>query len=784
MKISELDLEPAAINFLKSEGYEKLFEPQAKAVKAGLFDDKKNILVTIPTASGKTLIAMLATLSHLLKNKTKVVYLSPLRALTSEKYNEFKKLEKLNLGRQINVAISTGDSKEKKVKLKDADVIFLTNESMDANLAFNPEWVDNIGLVISDEIHLIGDEFRGATLEIILTRLKSSITFPKKLPRIIGLSATISNSDELADWLNCKLINSDFRRVPLSESVYHRNIITNQNGVTNEGNLIRKKNLETGELEVKDRHEKEWLGLGLDTIDNGDQCLIFAMTRKNAVAWARESGNEVKKILTENQVKELKKISMKILPKAKHDTTKLIKELANAVENGTAFHHAGLDQRCRTIVEDEYKNRRIKLLTATPTLAAGVNLPARRVIIPNLMRFTTHGMDHISILEYKQMCGRAGRPQYDDEGESIIIAKKSHDEVLEKFVKGIPEPLKSQTLLHDSTLRINLLTFIYKINGDFKNIIKFFSQTFAAHQQNNPEEVENKIKEQIKKLQEYKVINQQSSGKYKTSEFGKKVFELRIDPETAFEMSGYIMNLSSGRYHTFGILYMITHLAEFNLQYDLPPKFYNKMEYHIKENQSLYKEQFNIECYLCHGTGEDDHEEECVLCEGSGREEGVNPKTCNLSLLIIYEWIYLKTYEEMSNEIDTEPGDIYYIRNNARTLLNVFTKLVEFWKGIEIKNGREQITTRYTRLITECENLNKRIHYGVPQNYLDLVDLNQIARIRAKILYHSKYNLRTKSDLKEFLEKDEQNVKKLAAIDKIGIVLAKSIKSQVEKKVK
>ena len=165
------------------------------------------------------------------------------------------------------------------------------------------------------------------------------------------------------------------------------------------------------------------------------------------------------------------------------------------------------------IISGLYKNRRIKLLTATPTLAAGVNLPARRVIIPNLMRFTTHGMDHISILEYKQMCGRAGRPQYDDEGESIIIAKKRHDEILETFVKGIPEPLKSQTLLHDSTLRINLLAFIYKINGDFKNIIKFFSQTFAAHQKNNPEEVENKIKEQIKKLQEYKVINQQSSGR-------------------------------------------------------------------------------------------------------------------------------------------------------------------------------------------------------------------------------------------------------------------------------
>ena len=90
MKISKLDLKPEIIDFLNSEGYEELFEPQEEAVKAGLFDDKKNILVTIPTASGKTLIAMLATLSHLSKHKTKVVYLTPLRALTSEKFEEFK----------------------------------------------------------------------------------------------------------------------------------------------------------------------------------------------------------------------------------------------------------------------------------------------------------------------------------------------------------------------------------------------------------------------------------------------------------------------------------------------------------------------------------------------------------------------------------------------------------------------------------------------------------------------------------------------------------------------
>ena len=151
--------------------------------------------------------------------------------------------------------------------------------------------------------------------------------------------------------------------------------------------------------------------------------MIFAMTRKSSVATATEAGIDVAKTLVENQRKELQKISKKILPKDNEDETKLIKKLADTVKNGTAFHHAGLDQRCRTIVETEFRNGHIKLLTATPTLAAGVNLPARRVIIPSVQRYTQNGLDKISVLEYKQMCGRAGRPQYDDEGESIIIAK-------------------------------------------------------------------------------------------------------------------------------------------------------------------------------------------------------------------------------------------------------------------------------------------------------------------------------------------------------------------------
>lgn len=736
MKIEELDLEPKVIDFLKSEGYEELFEPQEQSVKAGLFDEKKNFLITIPTASGKTLIAMLAILSHLSKHKTKVVYLTPLRALTSEKFEEFKKLEKLNLGRKIKIALSTGDSKEKKEKLEDADVIFLTNESMDANMAFQKDWIYDIGLVVSDEIHLIGDNTRGPTLEIILTRFKSGF-IGKNPPKIIGLSATISNSDELADWLNCELVESTFRRVPLSEAVYSRHIITNQDREETEGNFAKNRQ--------ESRHPKAWIGLGLDTVAEKHQCLIFAMTRKNAVAWAKEAGLDVVKELKPNQKKELEKISKKILPKEDYDNTKLTSELAKTVKNGTAFHHAGLDQRCRTIIENAFKNRHIKLLTATPTLASGVNLPARRVVIPSVMRYTNNGLEKISILEYKQMCGRAGRPQYDDMGESIIIAKGYPDEILEHYVDGEPEPLESKTLDEDSSLRINLLGFIYtasKFNPtSYEKIIKFFSQTFAAYQLSDDSVLEKKITKQLETLKEYGMITDENG--FEPTKFGIRIFYLRIDPETAFDMTGYIEDYLRGTKHTFGILYMITNLHEFYSQYPIPDKYQGDMDDLIDPNEKLY------------------------------RNQEFSREYCFKSLLILYKWIDAMTYQDMSDHFDAEPGDIFYIKENAKNLVYIFTEIIKFWRDYAKENKQKKIVSEYQSLIDESDLLKLQIQHGVPEKYLELVKIKQIGRVRAQILY--------KNGFKNRLDLEKAKIEKLAKIDKIGLIIANNIKAELTK---
>ena len=183
MKISELQLPKQAIDFLSQQGYSNLFPPQEDSVKAGLLDGK-SLLVSSPTASGKTLIATLAIIHYLSSNSGKVVYLTPLRALAAEKFSEFKKLEPLDIGKKIKIQISTGDYDSTDSSLAKNDVLILTNEKMDSIIRHGADWINDIGLVVADEVHLIGDADRGPTLEMILTKLK----LLESKPQIIALS--------------------------------------------------------------------------------------------------------------------------------------------------------------------------------------------------------------------------------------------------------------------------------------------------------------------------------------------------------------------------------------------------------------------------------------------------------------------------------------------------------------------------------------------------------------------------------------------------------------------
>ncbi len=189
---------------------------QVKAIKKGLLD-KKSLLVCTPTASGKTLIAELAALKTIINDKSKVVYIVPLKALASEKFNDFKK----RYGHIAKIALSIGDIDSADPYLAEYDLIITTSEKLDSLIRHHSPWLSKISLVVVDEIHLLDDPGRGPTLEILITILRQVL----KNVQIIGLSATIGNPEELAEWLNAKVVIDGWRPVKLHKGIYLNNEI-------------------------------------------------------------------------------------------------------------------------------------------------------------------------------------------------------------------------------------------------------------------------------------------------------------------------------------------------------------------------------------------------------------------------------------------------------------------------------------------------------------------------------------------------------------------------------
>ncbi|HSB57132.1 MAG TPA: DEAD/DEAH box helicase [Nitrosopumilaceae archaeon] len=705
MKISDLNLPKPAIEFLHKIGYQELYPIQVDSVNAGILDGK-SVLVSAPTAGGKTLIAMLVMIDHLFKNKGKIVYLNPLRALSTEKFSEFQKLDSLDFGRKISAQISTGDFGDADKNLGKNDIIVLTNEKMDSLIRHGAEWINDISLVIVDEVHLLGDQDRGPALEIILTKLK----LLQQKPQILALSATVTNAKEIASWIGCDLIENNWRPVPLWEGVYY-------------GGTVRMQNGKNFEVETSVRGPS--VDLGIDSIKNGGQTILFAETRARSAILAAKAADVVGKNLDEDEKIELNKISGQILEANEH--TDLVKNLATLVKKGVAFHHAGLNQKCRETIESEFRNGKIKLLASTPTLAAGVNLPARRVIISNINRYDAKfGTNKpISILEYKQLCGRAGRPQYDKFGEAIIIGNSNSDELIDYYVNGTPEPIISK-LTDDRALRSHVLSLVATSPGIKKDeILDFFSETLAGSQIRKPT-----IKFKIQITLDYLGLEElikEKGGRFVATEFGKKTSMLYIDPLTAVSFRKGLRKTSKRKNHTLGFLHLITNCEDFFPKFSLRNKDYETI-----------------------GKMLENHMSELI--------EPVSEYECSRSLLALQAWINESSEIFLSDNLGIESGDMHRMAETSNWLVNSLYEIAKL-------ESRDDI-------LDELNILKHRIAYGIKEELTELVKIRGIGRIRSRILF--KNGIKNRYDLSKIQIKD------LAKIDKIGSSLAENIKAQLQ----
>jgi len=713
MKLEKLPLNKEIIEILREHEISELYPPQAEALPHILKGE--NVVLSIPTASGKSLVAYLAIVNRLIHESGKALYVVPLKALAREKYEELKLFEKLGL----KVGISTGDLDDSDPRLARFDIIVCTSEKADSLLRHKITWVDKIKVLVIDEVHLIHDSSRGPTLEVIISRFKAL----NPNTQFIALSATIKNAMELSIWLEGKLIKSDWRPVPLREGVFHKNEVKYDNG--------KVESIEGSEKKPIDR-------LVENSLANGGQILIFVNTRRSTVSVANNLASLVENNLSKTDQKNLKKLMISI-KKQLPELTSVDEKLLSCLQRGVAFHNAGLSSTQRRTVEQSFKDRIIKCIVATPTLAAGVNIPAQRVIIRDLWRYDPNfGMHPIPIFEYKQQAGRAGRPRYDKFGDAITVAKteEQKEQIFNNYILSDIEPIFSK-LGNQAALRIHLLAaistnFVDSMDG----IYKFIDSTFYAHQADTFA-LKDEIDEAISFLVSNNFIEKVNKERFMSTLFGNRTSSLYIDPLSALLLKKALEKSCNMDASALSFIHAVCSTP------DVRSLYLRNADSWVEEKAEKKKSKFLLDPPVA-----SNEEYEWFLSD---------LKTASL----VEDWIEEVHEDRIITKYNVGPGDIHNIVEMVQWLLHA---------------AREFARMYNFECVTDLSNLLLRVQYGCKKELLNLVSLKGIGRIRARTLFNEGF--KTISDLRGV------PLQRIAQVKTIGEGVAKSIKSQIGESIK
>jgi len=532
---------------LHARGYDDLNLTQKMALDSGLLSDNRNFVVASPTASGKTIIGELAIIDAVKKGK-KGIYLVPLRSLANEKFEDFKKYA----GYRINV--KTGDYDSNEHELEDCDIIISTYEKWDSILRHRPDWLDTVGCVVADEGHMLTDDSRGSTIEVLLTRMM----FLKV--KVVILSAVLRNVSDVAQWLDGRFIESSWRPTPLREGVY---LFTKGKDLKKGGgqshaikSVLEYEDGQKGNL--PDETGDAISNLVVQTLRDGGQCLVFAQSRKEAVRLAVFLSREVEKELTPRDL--LAVSGYRYNDELKSTDLETSNKLAYCVVKGVGFHHAGMSSKQKKAVEDLFRELKLKVVCATPTLAQGMNLPARRVIIQRTTRYDEKlGLVTIPRWEFENMAGRAGRPRYDDHGEAIVVCKT--DAQMRGALEYIKQPIErlDSKLTIEAPFYSNVLSEICLSESCTLSELKsFFSKTFAAHI-GGVDFVSGKVNEATKFLRENKLVqdDKNRAGGLAKTVLGDRISRLYITPLSVPAMMQGLQASERKPITTIGLLHLI-----------------------------------------------------------------------------------------------------------------------------------------------------------------------------------------------------------------------------------
>ncbi|WP_406289687.1 DEAD/DEAH box helicase [Embleya sp. NBC_00896] len=399
----------------------------------------KGVLVAAPTGSGKTVVGEFAV--HLaLEQGRKCFYTTPIKALSNQKFGDFQKLYGAD-----KVGLLTGDNSVN----SDAPIIVMTTEVLRNMLYASSNALNGLGYVVMDEVHYLSDRFRGAVWEEVIIHLSESVT-------LVSLSATVSNAEEFGDWLGTvrgetAVVVSEHRPVPLWQHVIAGNrtydLFTDENHTQVNPELVRLGRMESERVgRPQDRYRRNrgeearpvrsriWTPSRADVIDRLDAegllpAITFIFSRKGceaAVQQCLHAGLRLNGEAERNEVRALVEARTAGIPDEDRHVLGYHSWL-EALQRGIAAHHAGMLPTFKEVVEELFVKGLVKAVFATETLALGINMPARSVVLEKLVKWNGETHADLTAGEYTQLTGRAGRRGIDVEGHAVVLWHQGFD---------------------------------------------------------------------------------------------------------------------------------------------------------------------------------------------------------------------------------------------------------------------------------------------------------------------------------------------------------------------
>ncbi|NWH37574.1 HELQ Helicase, partial [Chloropsis hardwickii] len=707
--------------FRQLRGIEALYEWQHDCLTLESLQQRKNLIYSLPTSGGKTLVAEIIILQELLCRQKDVLMILPYVAIVQEKvWTQGLSSFGIELGFLVEeYAGSKGRFPPIKRRVKKSLYIATIEKGHTlVNSLIETERINDLGLVVVDELHMLGEGSRGAVLEITLAK----ILYTSKKTQIIGMSATLNNVGDLQKFLQAEYYTNNFRPVELKEYIKIRDTIYAVDSKTENGfafsrllNFKYSSNLEKADPD-------HIIALVTEVIPKYS-CLIFCPTKKNCENVASMVCKYLKKEFRAHREEE------------KQDLIKNLKSIGNGtvcpvlkqtIPFGIAYHHSGLTNDERKSIEEAYSSGVLCLLACTATLAAGVNLPARRVIL----RAPYVGNDFLKKNQYKQMIGRAGRAGIDSAGESILIVQEKDKHLVQDLVHSPLENCYSNLLLELTKGMQSLLLSLVglKIAVTHEEVDNFMCCTLLGVQQqllSKEKSISEIIKDGLENLIEKGLLRGRISEKDHNSKstltitpLGKATYKGSIDLAYCNLLYRDLKKGLEGL-----ILESNLHLLYLSTPYDLTST--------CSPDWMIYLRQFNqlsaAEQKVADIVGVP---ESFITKKASGQaiRKNVNNAVVNRFYLTFVLYTLLKETDvwSVSEKFNMSRGYVQNLLSSAASfascLLHFCEELEEFWV--------------YKALLTE---LTKQLTYCVKTELIPLMEVAGVLEARAKQLYSAGY---------------------------------------------